>query len=335
MPVETIIKGRVLYVSTGRVVLARGARLFESLDGGRTWSKFAVVPVGMRDRGLMESRFTRRLLRRGVHYLCGDEKRALIVANKSTYQMDNGNIHLVSGLRGSRPLGLCQHRECFYYGEYRSNPERSAVNIWKWCRDSTAWESVWSFTDVRHVHGVFHDPYSDAFWVTTGDNNSESAIWCTNDNFSSLNKIVGGSQQFRAVRLLFTIDHVYFGSDAPNEKNYVYRMDRSGGDVEQLCSVDGPVFFGCKVGGSLFFSTAVEPSLVNTCRDTQVWGSFAGEEWQLVKSFRKDVLSMKYFQYGQVQFPSGEGDNEHLWVTPMSTKFDQRTFRLPLCEIFS
>ena len=334
MSVDTMISGRVLHVSIGRVVLARGACLFESLDGGITWSKFAAVPVGIQDRVLMASRFTRRLLRKGVHYLHGDEKRALIVANKSTYQLRKPGVQLLGGLHGSRPLVVCQRGEFFYYGEYRFNSERSPVSIWKWCRDSAAWEAVWSFTCVRHVHGVFHDPYSNAIWVTTGDENSESAIWRTEDDFGSLNRIVGGSQQFRAVQLLFTASHVYFGSDAPDERNYIYRMDRRGVDIKRLCAVGSSIFYGCKVGECLFFSTAVEPSRVNRCKDAQVWGSNNGGEWQLVKSFRKDVLSMKYFQYGQVLFPSGKGDDVNLWLTPLATKHDQTTLKIPLGNIF-
>ena len=39
---------------------------------------------------------------------------------------------------------------------------------------------------------------------------------------------------------------------------------------------------------------------------------------------------MKYFQYGQVMFPSGPGDNKNLWCTPFATQYDQITLKYPV-----
>lgn len=326
------VRGRVLYVTPERVVLAKGSSLYESTDTGISWSLLASLPADVKARWLLKSRFSRRLFRLGVHHLAYEKSGSLLIANKNSYLLNDGEVKSLGALQGSRPMALCQFSGSMYYGEYRPNPERSPVNIWRW--RGAEWESAWSFDDVRHIHGVYHDSYEDSLWVTTGDEDEESAIWRTDDNFDSVEKVVGGSQQLRAVQLLFTADHVYFGSDAPDEKNYIYRMDRLGSNIEQLCAVGSSVFYGCQVGDSLFFSTAVEPSLVNHTRDAQVWGSPNGDDWQLVRSFRKDRLSQKYFQYGQVLFPAGEGDDQHLWLTPMATEHDQKTFKIPLKKIF-
>lgn len=140
-----------------------------------------------------------------------------------------------------------------YYGEYRSNSEREPVHIWSLEKDGRKWKSVWHFENIRHVHGVFHDPYTDSIWVTTGDMDQEAGIWRTDDRFISLCRVVGGSQQLRAVQLLFNKDYVYFGSDTPDEKNFIYRMDREGKNLENLTPVGSSVFYGCKVGKKLFF----------------------------------------------------------------------------------
>ena len=40
------------------------------------------------------------------------------------------------------------------------------------------------------MHGIFIDPYDGRIWVTTGDDDHESAIWFTDDEFKTLEKVV-------------------------------------------------------------------------------------------------------------------------------------------------
>ncbi|MDY6867268.1 MAG: hypothetical protein SVT56_05095 [Chloroflexota bacterium] len=266
-----------------------------------------------------------RLLRTGAHHLIVSDVSALVIADRNSYISIENDLRILSPLQGSRPLVLCESEGTFYYGEYRSNPERSAVHIWRWRPGTPGWSPVWRFEGIRHVHGVFHDPYSGAIWVTTGDEDSEAGIWRTDDDFESLHRVAGDGQQSRAVQLLFTRDYVYFGSDTPNEQNHIYRMDRQGHHVDRLAAVGGSVFYGCKAGESLFLSTAVEPSEVNTRPYAEVWRSDNGDDWYRFLEFKKDILPMKYFQYGQVFFPAGPGDGRHLYCTPFATRGHGKT----------
>jgi len=330
MQANKLIKGRVIYVSSDRLLLAQGARLFESTDGGNNWDQFASIPVGSMHRIAMSTPILCRLLRKGVHHLEIGDTQALIIANESTYQLAANRIGLLGALHGSRPMAFCCVGDSFYYGEYCSNPKRYPVCVWRWRPGDTAWSPAWSFNNVRHVHGVFQDPYTDATWVTTGDEDSEAAIWSTDDQFATLRRIVGGYQQLRAVQLLFTSQHVYFGSDTPDESNHIYRMDRQGKHVERMSKVGSSVFYGCKVGESLFFSTAVEPSRINTTRYAELWGSVGGESWRKLTEFKKDIWPMKYFQYGQILFPNGPGDARYLYYSPYSAKTHGFTFKLDI-----
>src|SRR5699024_7348659 len=117
--------------------------------------------------------------------------------------------------------------------------QREPVYVWAGSLEGTQWEPAWRFEDVRHVHGVFHDPYSSSIWVTTGDTDHESAIWNTGDSFQTLQRVAGGSQQYRAVQLLFTPEYIYWGSDGPDVINHLYRLNRNTGAVETLVSVKG------------------------------------------------------------------------------------------------
>jgi len=260
-----------------------------------------------------------------VHHLVEGEGGTLMVCDAATFFRDGGELASLGLLQGSRPLALCHACGRFYYGEYRANAERSAVHVWGWQPGAETWSPAWQFDDVRHVHGVFFDAYAGAIWVTTGDRDSESALWRSDDGFATLTKVVGGSQQLRAVQLLFTRDYVYFGSDTPDQKNHIYRLDRVSRKVEQLTAVGGSVFYGCKVGDSLFLSTAVEPGGINSSNKSEVWRSDNGREWYKFLEFEKDAWSMKYFQYGQVHFPAGPGDGRHLYCTPFATRGHGKT----------
>jgi len=108
-------------------------------------------------------------------------------------------------------------------------------------------------------------------------------------------------------------------------------MDRSGEDLQLLASVGGSVFYGCKLSGSLFFSTAVEPSDTNISREAEVWHSPDGKSWDKIAAFQKDWLSMKYFQYGQVLFPSIIGEEGTvLYFTPFATNVHGKTVSFEL-----
>jgi hypothetical protein len=324
---------RVLYVDERTVWRSAGAALCRSRDRGLNWELVAVPAISRVARAVASVRVAARLARAGIHHLLPAAGLALV--GNAVFRLDEpaSTLRRVASLHGSRPLAVATDGQLTCYGEYRSNPERSPVHVWRLDPDGAAPEPLWRFTGVRHVHGVYHDACTGAFWVTTGDEDGECGIWCTPDRFRTLERVLGGSQQVRAVPLLFDAHHVYFGSDSPSEKNFLYRMERGTFRVERLQPVGSSVMHACRAGPAFFFSTAVEPSAVNTGRDAEIWGSLDGERWKLVMRFRKDAWSKRYFQYGQVMFPSGPGDGQNLWFTPYATRGDQRPCRSSLAEL--
>ena len=332
----SLMRGKILYVSGDEVWLGHGLRLMYSNDNGKTWRTVAVLPPKTIRERLAIFRLGQRLLRIGFHHFARVTPSCIyIIAHNYFFKFENikNSLERLGALVGSRPLKVCAANGLLYFGTYTGNRNRKPIFLWSLKQESTnVWESVWKFENIRHIHGTFYDPYTKAIWITTGDQDDEVGIWRTDDNFISLVKVVGETQQFRVIQLLFTAEHVYFGSDAPDEKNYLYRMDREGRDVEKLAAVGSSVFHGCKVGSCLYFSTAVEPSRVNTNSYAEIWGSTDGINWQIVQRFKKDIWPRKLFQYGQVFFPGGPGDGENLWFTPFATEHDQKTFKIPLSQ---
>lgn len=327
-----VISGRIAYVDSCQKWLVRGSRLEEHSIGANSCINRHALPVGPIARISMDVPVLSRLQRSGVHHVVPSPFGAMVFANRDTYIVRNGEVSQCGQVVGSRPLCVCFHKGRFYYGEYRNNRERTPIRLWRYRPGESAWEPCWMFSSIRHVHGVFHDPWTDTLWVTTGDEDKESGVWVSEDGGRRLDRVVGGSQQFRVVQLVFTEDYVYFGSDAPNEENYLYRMSRCGTSIEQLASVGSSVFYGCAVGDTICFSTVVEPSVVNQGRDAVVWRSEKGEQWYPFMRFRKDVLPMKGFQYGQVLFAGGDGGGNTLCLTPMSTYGNGRTWIIDLSK---
>ena len=320
------------YVDGSVGYASRGATIHRSGDGGRTWAPFARLPLSAAARLKSVGRLSRRLWRATVYHVVPLRAGALVVfGHRAVFRLGpNGSCDGVAALAGSRPLCVCADNDVVYYGEYRANRERTPVHVWASSDQGATWAPVHRFSRVRHIHGVFKDPHGDGLWITTGDTDAEAGIWRTRDRFETIEMVAGGSQQTRAVQLLFTPRYVYFGSDAPDEVNHLYRLRRADGMVERLRQVDGPVYYGCQVGGRLFFSTACEPPTLRVTRNVSVWSSADGEHWERFAVFRKDRWPTPVFQHGQVLFPGGGGESmrDGVWLTPFATSGDQRSLKL-------
>jgi hypothetical protein len=322
------IKGRIVYCNESYLVLAKNNKLVKSDNYGITWTVKYKIPLNIIKKIFSKFSLVKRLLREGIHHYLKNNERELVFYGKQIFVLNNEQLEFSSKIQGSRPLIVCATENGFYYGEYKSNPEKSEIQVWYLSNDATNWKSIYTFKGVRHIHGIFEDPFSNQLWITTGDNNDEAAIWNADYKFSYINKILSGSQQSRAVQLLFDKEFVYFGSDAPDEINYLYKMKKNGTDIKRLQEVASSVFFGCKIKDKLYFSTAVEPSEINKTRYSQLWCSSDGDNWKLIYETKKDCLSMKYFQYGQITFPSFQNNESFIYFSPFACQNHEKTIIL-------
>ena len=64
----------------------------------------------------------------------------------------------------------------------------------------------------------------------------------------SVEVVLAGNQQARAVAAIPTQDGLYLSTDTPFEKNHMYRLDRAG-NVEQVGDLASSSIFGCRVAG--------------------------------------------------------------------------------------
>ncbi|ACB86090.1 glycosyl hydrolase [Natranaerobius thermophilus] len=325
--------GRVHFVNDSVLIATKANNVYISKDDGQNWKKILNLQLNFKDRFKIKNRWSRRLFRCDIHHLLKIDDHIILFLKNEIYVFDIIDMRVLTRQslpgRGSRPLKVCLSNGNLYYGEYFGNKYRDPVRVYKSTDFGKTWEVTYVFNNIRHIHGIFEDPYTGNIWVTTGDSGDEAAIWVTNNDFKDVQPVLKGGQQFRAVTLLFTQDYIYYGTDTPLEDNYIYRLDKKDYNLEKLVKVDSSVFHGTVVNNNLFFSTACEPSEVNETRKVKVWMSRDGENWEVIKTFKKDILSYKYFQYGQVFFPYNakrKNDNQ-LWITPFATNYDQVSFK--------
>lgn len=331
---ENNTPGKILYADEYRLYKTLHNVLFISDDRGRSWEKiFKLGSKSFVESIIYNSHLLSRLFRKGIHHFNLDKQgRNAILFDKQVAVLEDGKLANCHVIKGSRPLSLDEIGGEFVFGEYRSNPERSPIGIYGVNSTNRLYKKA-EITGVRHIHGIYEDSYTDKVWVTTGDNDEEAAIYATDVSFTNMDKVLEGSQQTRAIKLLFDENYIYFGSDAPHEVNYLYRMNRFSRQIEKLVEVGSSVFHGCKVGNWMFFSTAVEPSKVNETKFSEIWASPDGTTWKCIFKVKKDLWSMRYFQYGQIFFPSGPGNRQDLWFSLFATRSSNRSFRVKLRDL--
>lgn len=309
------IKGKILYVSEEYYLYSKGLTIYKaSIQNKTSTTIFMSLPVGRIKSFLSGVHLLERLFRLSVHHVVPDQAGGFyILYDRSICRVNtNGKvIGNILNIRGGRPLCVCVKDRELYYGEYHNNLKRLPMSIFKY--DGVEDFLVCTFDDVRHIHGVFNDPFSNHIYVTTGDCLNEAAIWKV-DKAEKIPVTIGG-QQSRAVQLLFTQESIYFSTDTPLEKNYIYKIDKNTNIKSRLGVISSSVFYGVSLNGKLYFSTVVEPSEFNSTRSVELW-RVQNDIPEIVGLYKKDFWSMRYFQYGQLMFPNySEAYSLHdLWI---------------------
>jgi hypothetical protein len=319
----------VLYAS-------RGYELFSARVGtGITeWQPVATFrpPIGRRITA--RHRLTSRLFRDGFHALTILQSGVMVAA------VPGAIVRLAPGTqcfeisyavrRGTRPLNLCATPQGrVYWGEYFDNRERDEVHIYGSYDGGLSWQVVHTFPRgaIRHVHNIVYDRWRDCLWILTGDDGSECRILRADPDLKNVETVLQGNQQSRAVALIPREEAVYFSSDTPFESNHVYRLDNAG-QLEKVADLMSSSISGGTVGPSLFFSTMAEPSKVNPENMVSLCGVINGESWQNLMFWRKDFWPMRFFQYGNAFFPTGENTSGVLALTTIAVADEDSTTTL-------
>jgi len=226
--------------------------------------------------------------------------------------------------RGTRPLHVTAVPSGnVYWGEYFDNRERAEVHIYASSDQGRTWHVAYTFParSIRHVHNIVYDSWGDCLWILTGDDGDECKVMRASCDLRSVEVVLSGNQQTRAVAAIPAPEGLYLSTDTPFEKNHVYRLDRKG-SVELVGDVASSSIYGCRVGDAVFLSTMVEPSPVNSGREVNLTGSRDGKNWKVMARWKKDRWPMRYFQYGNAFLPDGENATSYLAATTIAVEAD-------------
>jgi hypothetical protein len=275
-----------------------------------------------------KNRLAARLVRDGFHALCmtpggyfvGAVPGAIVTLKPGQSEFEV--THRI--LRGTRPLHITATPDGqVFFGEYFDNSERSEVHIYGSQDQGITWQVAHTFPKgaIRHVHNIVHDPWGNCLWMFTGDYGDECRILRASCDLKTIEPVMAGNQQARAVAAVAAPEGLYFASDTPLEANHAYRMDRDGA-LSALADLDSSSIEGCRVGDMVFFSTMVEPSEVNRSRRVSLYGGQARGAWRRVVQWEKDRWPMRFFQYGNAFLPTGDNQTKFLAVTTIAVQAD-------------
>ncbi|MDG1480942.1 MAG: hypothetical protein P8R54_15205 [Myxococcota bacterium] len=309
------------YFDNGWLVASRRNDLYRTADLGRTWEHLGALHKNWR-RWLTLSRLADRFTHASIFHAApfGDGS-ILAVVGKQQFILAKGArdfrlLHdspldhrpfrrdVLPGRCGGILIGAYPDN----FGEDPGDNVRAPVPVHR-VRTPRAevWDTVTTFPEgtFRHVHALVHDTVIPGrSWLCTGDTDSESGIFWSDDDFATIEPFSRDGQKSRTCDLLFTAEHVIWGVDSPLEQSGIVRKARSGGPIEWLCETPCPVYYATtNEQDAHFFSTCVEPGPSVTSNRTEIYASTDGVDYQPVFSMRADWFP----QYSVIHFPRGAG----------------------------
>jgi hypothetical protein len=139
-----------------------------------------------------------------------------------------------------------------FMGEYHSGALRP-VHLWRSDDDGRTFQNASVFTGVRHIHGVYRDPYDPRrLWVAIGDTELQPRIGYSTDRGATFTFVTEGKYpESRAVGLMFTRKAMFWATDSPEVPAQLFRWDRATGEVTSvLGGLNGPFYYTVRYKGA-------------------------------------------------------------------------------------
>lgn len=302
--------GRALYIDKKECLyIARSYDIYCSDNGGSTWRLDCRLPsTGWKSRAA-RNRLAARLLR---YYVAAfrvlDDGSRIAVAREGIFRAESGEQKMTPVFRltrGSRPLNLAVDGPRVIFGEYGDGYGSSEVFVYVSEDYGRSFQVGYRFPrgDIRHVHNVLVDPYQDQYWVFVGDFGRQPGIGVLSKDMKSLDWICRGSQRYRAVGAVVEKDGLVYGTDSDRDRNFILRMDRQSGQIEDLREVEGSSLYAARFGPVRLISTCVEPNPKCPSRECSLYASQNGTCWQRVAIHQKDRYHPTLFQFGTLVLP--------------------------------
>ena len=169
--------------------------------------------------------------------------------------------------------------------------------------------------EIKHIHCISYDPYSDDIWVMTGDYEGQCKILVCDQSFNVKECLGDGGQDWRTCGVAFEKEFVYWGMDSPLKPSFIVKFSRSARTIEKIHPVDGPVWYIKSLSdGITLAGITVEPGASVQTKSAQIIATTDYKSWHIIAEFEKDKWSMKWFKYGVLCFADGNQSSESFAV---------------------
>lgn len=259
------------YDKEGNLWSTRGMIVYKLKKGEDSFKRISHVPTGFSIFWLRNFSIIRRLTIRPecVEMVANENgdicalsagKIWLLISGEKKFKKTLKLNHYGIGDQGIRNDGIASiNGNTVFFGEYFRNPHKDKVRVYKSISNLLSWQTVYEFESgqIRHIHAIQKDPFTEKLWILTGDKDKESMIAWTDNEFNSIVPIGQGSQMWRVCQLVFTEDAIYWGADTTSESEAgIYRWDRVTSKIKKLQKIEGAVFFGIRLAkGTIVMST--------------------------------------------------------------------------------
>jgi hypothetical protein len=334
------VRNSVVYASEDHFVL-------KSCDHGATWETVCRLETrdtsvfGRTKDAVLRNGFVKKIRRNiGIHNVVVLPSGTVLIQYNGVYRYDGeGTIaKRVFGFRSKKIIGPIKNGFVaddrtghVYWGEYNiSRPY--AVRIFRGTDDGRKWEECYRFPlgRIRHVHSIIPDVYRNRLWICTGDSDSETGLFYTEDDFQSVKEFKGGDQSWRMVSMIPREHYLYWGSDAgqdapPDTLNYIYRWDFKKNKKERLELIDKPAYYATVLrDGTMAMGVHHEPKILRDVDPgADLWISRTGERWEKILSLPYLPANRKMgTKYASLCLPLGDGTAEFVYTTPLNVQKD-------------
>lgn len=147
----------------------------------------------------------------------------------------------------------------------------------------------------------------------------------TTDGFVNIETIGSGDETWRAVSILFTGQHFYYGTDAEYRDNEIFKVDRATLERTSLGEVSGTVFYSKQIGDDLFFGTTAENAPSQKENVAAVWHVDAAGKIEKIAEYPKDAWHAGLFLFGTIHFPASNDRENRLYFNPVAVRGDNST----------
>jgi hypothetical protein len=167
---------------------------------------------------------------------------------EETLTLSHYGIGIGQGIRNDGLVRL--NNGTILFGEYFMNRNRTNVKIYASRDNGRTWQVAYNFgrNQIRHVHAVQQDPYTEKAWICTGDRDKDSTVSWTTDDGETFHPIGQGSQLWRVCQLVFTKEALFWGTDTGNSSvSGIYKWDRRTHEITKLIDIPGVVMYGTRL----------------------------------------------------------------------------------------